>query len=175
MDKSVSFIIPMRIESPRLILRAIKNSDWRALHEYYSDPECVRFTFCEALSEGESWRAVASMAGHWLLHGYGPYVLEEKATGAVIGVAGLWYPNDWPEPEIKWALARQYWGKGFASEAVRAIQRMAHEYLSNVSLISFIHGENTRSINLALAVGAKLEKEVGFQGNQWHIYRHPLR
>ncbi len=118
---------------------------------------------------------MASMAGHWLLRGYGPYAIEEKATGIVLGAAGLWYPNDWPESEIKWMLTRRYWGHGFAREAVGAIHLMAQEYLSKVSLISFINSENTRSIKLALAMDAKLEKEVEFRGGQWHIYRYPVR
>lgn len=167
------FIVPERLESPRLILRLFWDEDWRALHEHYSDPECTHFTFGRALSEGESWRALASMVGHWHLRGYGPYALEERASGAVLGTVGVWYPNDWPEPEIKWALARRHWGKGFASEAVRAVQAMAQRHLPGPPLISFINSANAPSIRLALAVGARLEREAAFRGGLWHVYRHP--
>jgi RimJ/RimL family protein N-acetyltransferase len=34
-----------------------------------------------------------------------------------LGTVGLWYPVDWPAPEIKWALIRKAWGKGYAREA----------------------------------------------------------
>jgi RimJ/RimL family protein N-acetyltransferase len=167
--------VPTELESPRLMLRQFKHEDWPALHAHYSDLACTQFTFRRALSEGESWRAMASMVGHWQLRGYGPYAIQEKATGQVVGAAGLWYPNDWPEPEIKWALARAYWGKGFASEAVRRVQVMAHASMPELPLISFIHPENTPSIKLALAVGTTLEKSVEFRGDLWQLYRHPAK
>lgn len=165
--------VPVELESQRLLLRQFQHEDWPAMHAHYSDLACTQFTFRRALSEGESWRAMASMLGHWVLRGYGPYALQEKATGQVIGATGLWYPNDWPEPEIKWALTRAYWGKGFASEAVRRVQAMVNDNLPELPLISFIHSENTPSIQLALAVGTTLDKTVPFRGDTWHIYRHP--
>lgn len=166
--------IPLTLTTRRLTLRQFVHEDWRAMHEHYSDPVCTRHTLGRALSEGESWRTMASLLGHWVLRGYGPYALVEKASGRVIGTAGLWYPNDWPEPEIKWALTRRYWGQGFASEAVRAIQREVAPYCSAQPLISFIHSENAASIRLALAVGARLERETQFRGASWHVYRHPV-
>ncbi len=165
--------VPRRIETSRLVLREFVHQDWPALHEHCSDLECTKFTFRRALSEGETWRAMASMVGHWQLRGYGPYAIEEKSTGTVLGTAGLWYPIDWPGPEIKWALSRRHWGKGFASEAVRGVQAMALLHAPELRLISFICRENTRSIGLAIAVGARLENTVGFRGGTWHVYRHP--
>ncbi len=169
----MKYQIPEQIESKRLLLRKFKDADWKGLHEYYSNIETTRFTVGKVLSEGEAWRAMASMVGHWELRKYGPYALEEKETGKVIGIAGLWYPNDWPEPEIKWGLATQYHGKGYASEAARAVQKMTKEYLPNTKLISFIINENKASIKLALAIGCIFEKEVPFRGAQWSLYRHP--
>lgn len=167
------FRIPERLETGRLVLRMFVEDDWRALHEHYSDAECTRFTFRRALTEAATWRAMASMAGHWQLRGYGPYALEEKSTQTVLGTVGLWYPLEWPEPEIKWALARRHWGQGYASEAVRAVQRMARDCLPELHLISLIDSRNEASIGLARAVGATLEREIEFAGAPFHIYRHP--
>ena len=165
--------MPLRIETTRLVLRQFIHADWFDLHQHYSDLECTRFTFRKALTEGETWRAMASMAGHWTLRGYGPYAIEEKSTGRVLGAAGLWYPNDWPEAEIKWALSKAHWGKGFASEAVRGVQSVALAALPDLALISFIHIDNLPSHQLAKSVGCTLEKEVEFRGGQWSVYRHP--
>ena len=94
-------------------------------------------------------------------------------TGKVLGTIGFWYPNDWPEPEIKWALARRHWGKGFAAEAVRAVQSAGREYLPDIHLISLIHADNEASIRLAKAVGARFERETTYGDWPCHIYRHP--
>ena len=165
--------MPPQIETTRLILRQFTHTDWLGLHEHYSDLECTKFTFGRALTEGESWRAMASMLGHWALRGYGPYAIEEKTTGQVLGIAGLWFPNDWPEAEIKWALRKTHWGKGFASEAVRGVQFAALVALPDLALISFIHLDNLPSHQLAKSVGCTLEKEVDFRGGRWCLYRHP--
>jgi RimJ/RimL family protein N-acetyltransferase len=90
----------------------------------------------------------------------------------VIGIAGLDYPNDWPEPEIQWGLSRKFWGQGYASEAARAVKEMAANHLPDLSLISLIHPENQNSINLAKVLGAQFEREYYFRDDNWHIYRH---
>jgi len=66
-------------------------------------------------------------AGHWALLGYGYWVAEEKSTGAFVGELGFAdYKRDLqpalPEvPEAGWVLMPWAHGKGYATEAVRAI------------------------------------------------------
>lgn len=168
----MKYLIPERLETERLILRTFKVDDWKALHTHYSDPECTRYTLQRTLTEGESWRTMAAMVGHWQLRGYGPYAVEDNSTGNVLGGVGLWYPNDWPKPEIKWAISREHWGKGYATEAARAVKKMAASSLPDTSLISLIYSENERSKYVALALGAVFEREMPFRGITAHIYRH---
>ena len=168
----MNYLIPKKTETERLILRCFREDDWVDLHALYSDPVCTQYTIGRTLTEGESWRTMATMIGHWQIRGYGPYALEEKATGKVMGPVGLWYPNDWPGPEIKWALSRNFWGLGYASEAARAVKKIAAKYIPDISLISLIYSDNTPSIKLAVAVGARFEKEIAFRGHTAHIFRH---
>ena len=168
----MNYQIPDRLETERLILRMPRLEDWNDIHEYYSDPECIKYTTRRPLNETESWQKLAALAGHWILRRYGSYVLEEKTLNRVIGIAGLDYPNDWPEPEIQWALTRKYWRKGYASEAARSVKQMAATYLPDISLISLIHPENQNSIKLARSLGAYFERDYYFRDDNWHIYRH---
>jgi RimJ/RimL family protein N-acetyltransferase len=167
-------LIPTELDTPRLRLRTFALDDWEPLHRHYSDPDCTRFTFGRPLTEGESWRAMAGMAGHWMLRGFGPYALEDKVSGSLVGAAGLWHPGDFPETEIKWLLLREHWGRGFASEAVRAIQDVAATRLA-MRPISLIRTENAASRRLATAVGATFEREIEFRDARWMAYRHPAR
>jgi RimJ/RimL family protein N-acetyltransferase len=164
--------IPDELQSQRLRLSRPREEDWEALHAYYSDAECARYTFSIPLPELETRRVTGALLKHWLRHGYGPYVLRDKASALVVGMVGLWFPKEWPETEIKWAILRNHWGKGYASEAARAVQAMLPSRLPQMQPISLIHAENERSIALALALGATLEKQLEFRNAPFHMYRH---
>lgn len=168
----MTFLVPDQLESDRLLLRQFVGSDWQDLHKYYSDEVATKFTFGRALTEGDTWRAMCGMIGHWQVRGYGPYAVEEKSSGSVIGTVGFWYPNDWPEPEIKWGLVRAFWGKGFAKEAAAVVHAAGREYLPELALISLIHQDNKPSIGVALSIGARLESTVDYEGEPHGIYRH---
>ena len=116
-------LVPRELTTERLLLRQFREADCEDLHTYYGDPEATAFTTQEVYTLDQTWRVVATMIGHWQLRGYGPYAVEERASGRVLGPVGFWYPRDWPSPEIKWALARAHWGKGFASEFVGGLVR----------------------------------------------------
>src|SRR5262249_49874037 len=105
------------------------------------------------------WRARPAIAGGrlaaardarwaWTLRGYGMWVVEELGSGAFVGRVGLHYPEGWPEPEVAWALASAYWGRGYALEAATAALRIAFETLGWSRAISLIAPLNLRSIRL---------------------------
>jgi RimJ/RimL family protein N-acetyltransferase len=165
--------IPLALESARLLLRMPHEADWRPLHAYYGDADSVRHTMGTPLTEAQTWRTLAGVVGHWAWRGYGPYTLIDKDEGGVLGLAGLWYPSDWPETEIKWALLPSVRGRGYASEAARAVRVMAREHLPGVRLISLIAEGNEPSVRVAQAAGARLEREIDFRGARAAIYRHP--
>jgi RimJ/RimL family protein N-acetyltransferase len=168
----MKYKIPLEIKTARLRLRYLKEEDWRDLSAYYSDPECMQYTAGRALADWEAWRQVATMMGHWQIRGYGPYAIEHLDRGKVMGVVGLWYPVEWPEPEIKWGLAKAFWGQGFAREAAKAVIEMAAEHLPELHLISLISTGNESSIKLAESLGATFEKTVPFRDSKASIYRH---
>lgn len=163
--------IPLSIATPRLVLRFPAESDAAALQAYFGDEESVRYTTRRAFTEAETWRAVAGMAGHWAFRGYGPYVVVDRKSGDVLGVCGPWFPNDWPEPEIKWSLVPAARGRGIAREAGCAVLAMLHAHLG-WRPISLIAADNAPSIALARALGAQFEREMDFRSAVAHIYRH---
>ncbi len=166
-------LVPQSARTPRLELRQFRESDLPDLLPLFGDPEVTRFTMKRTLDEAESWRMICTVLGHWQVRGYGPYAVEERATGRVLGSIGFWYPYDWPGPEIKWSLARAHQGRGFASEAVRCVQALAHAHVPQTSLISLVLPENTASRNLARAVGARQGEDLVVRGDRCLVFHHP--
>jgi RimJ/RimL family protein N-acetyltransferase len=97
----------------------------------------------------------------------------EKDGREVIGFCGLSRFSDVggrPETELGYRLARASWGRGFATEAARAVRDYAFDTLGIPRLISIIDPRNAASIRVAGKTGMRYEKEVTFQGHLVHIY-----
>ena len=162
------------LDTPRLTLRMFRESDWDAVFEIFRDDECVRFTIGSTLNRWQSWRTLAGYLGHWSLRGYGPYAVTLKATGETIGPVGLWFPGEWPEPEVNWALARRFWGYGYATEAATAVIAMATTVLSWERLVSLILPANERSKEVARGLGGTYEATIPFRDGVADIFAYPL-
>lgn len=106
------------------------------------------------------------------MRGYGPYAVVEKASREVVGTVGLWFPGEWPEPELKWALRRRFWGKGYATEAASAVRDMTQRSLKWSRLISLIFPGNRRSIAVASRLGAQFEQNIPFRGETADVFAY---
>src|SRR5947208_3219577 len=105
------------LDTARLRLIPVGAEHFDALAAMYGDPEVSRFLAGEPLDRAESWRRLALHVGHWTLRGYGSFACIEKTSGTIVGHCGPWYPEGWPALEIGYALLREFWGRGYASEA----------------------------------------------------------
>ena len=114
---NVTFTAP-RLETERLILRAPELRDAPA-HAAFMASERSKFVG-GPISAELAWRMLALEAGHWVLKGFGRWILEEKATGDAVGIVGLWHPVGFPEDELGWDLFDGATGKGYATEAATA-------------------------------------------------------
>jgi RimJ/RimL family protein N-acetyltransferase len=124
------------------------------------------------LSRAESWRELAYLVGHWELRGYGQWLLEERATGELVGRSGLYFPEGWPGLEVGWTLARSRWGQGLATEAGRAAVDWAFAELDTDRVISLIAPDNHRSRRVAERLGASREGRTAILGHDVDIFAY---
>ena len=151
----------MTLETERLILRMFREDDFEQHASICADPEVTRFLGeGRPLSRFEAWRSMAMILGHWQLRGYGPWAVEERATGNLIGKIGFFYPEGWPDFELGWVLGRESWGKGYASEGARRALDYAFTEMGRDHVISLIHPENTASIKVAERLGERIEGQT---------------
>ena len=63
------------------------------------------------------WRNAAIMAGHWVLHGVGMFVVEERASGKFVGRVGPWFPPGWPGGfEVGWGIEANFAARAMPSK-----------------------------------------------------------
>ncbi len=142
-----------RLETERLILRGHTAEDFEPMAAFLADPEVARFIAARPLTREMAWRSLATNIGHWYLRGFGPWAVERKSDGALLGRVGMLQPEGWPGLEIGWTLGRPYWGHGYASEAAAA--SMAYAFLTQPvdRLISCIDKDNVASQKVAARLG----------------------
>ena len=168
---NTTVIIPT-IETENLRLRAPAWSDFDAFAAFRMSPRteylggpCTRTQAFDKLGE---------IIGHWHLRGYGRWIVADKATNAPLGVAGLFFPDDWPEPEIAWSVFEGAEGRGVAHEAALASRDYAYTTLGWKTAVSCVEHGNTRSIALAKRLGATREDDfTTVDGLALQVYRHP--
>ncbi len=170
------------VETPRLRLRGRTIADFPSYAAIWSAPEVARYTSGTPLGEEESWVKFARMEGHWRLLGYGFWLVEEKATGAIIGEIGL---ADFKRaisppldgmPEFGWVLSPLAHGKGYAREAVGASLDWAAARFPKTVFCCMINPENTRSITVAETFGFRRVRTATYKGVELDIFhRDPTR
>lgn len=160
------------LETDRLTLRMLRESDIDAYAEMCGDPEVMRYIGDgQPLARPMAWRNLAMMVGHWTLRGYGLWATEERASGTLVGRIGFWKPEGWPGFELGWTLRRAFWGKGYATEGARAALRFAFTQLKQPHVISLIHPENAASIRVAERLGERRADSTEVFGKPAVVYR----
>lgn len=160
------------LKTDRLILRLPVADDFAPYAAYMAsqrpdgtDPRALRF---------DAWLSFAAELGHWTLHGYGMFAVEENSSGKTVGMVGFFHPDGWPEAELGWTLFTGFDGHGFAYEAAKCTREWAYRDLGWTSLASIVPVGNERSVKLAERLGATHESNWTYpDGAPGLIYRHP--
>lgn len=158
------------LETDRLRLRMFRHEDIEEYAPICADPEVMRYLTGQTMNRFEAWRHMAMIVGHWTLRGFGIWAVEEKATGRLVGRVGFHYPDQWPGFELAWTLGRDYWGRGFATEAAKVALEYAFNEMDREHVISLIHPENAPSIRVAERLGETLEGKTQVMGHDVLIY-----
>jgi RimJ/RimL family protein N-acetyltransferase len=158
------------LESERLLLRWLREADFDQFARMCRDPEVMRFLGGELTTDIDVWRQMASIMGHWYFRGHGIWAVEEKSTGNLIGRIGFIYPIGWPAFELGWTLARDSWGKGYATEGAQRALQYAFTEMGRDHVISLIAPANVASARVAQRLGEKIEGQTELLGKEVLIY-----
>ncbi|MBR3371495.1 MAG: GNAT family N-acetyltransferase [Rhodobacteraceae bacterium] len=164
------------LETARLVLRAPVASDWPAWREFMATDR-AQFVNALARDDNAAWRAFGHFIGHWVLHGFGQFVITDRYSGAVLGSAGPWFPLGWPEQELGWLLWNPLAeGKGYAFEAVSAVRDHVQDHLGWDTAVSYIAPDNLRSLALAQRLGCVQDTSAATPGgfSTVQVWRHPI-
>lgn len=156
----------MTIETERLILREFVQEDFDALFNILSDPETMQH-YPNPFDEDRTRGWIEWNLQNYRQFGFGLWAVVLKETGELIGDCGLTIQSidGEPLPEIGYHIRKDYWRRGFGSEAARAVRDWAFRNTGYDCLYSYMKYTNIGSYSTAIANGMRKIKEYPDEKN----------
>ena len=136
----------------------------------WGDPAVTRHIGGKPFTREECWARLHRYAGHWALLDFGYWVVREKATSRFVGEVGLAdFRRDvestrFEGPEAGWVLAPWSHGRGFATEAVRAVVAWGETRFGSARSVCMIDPGNAPSIRVAEKCGYRDYARATYKG-----------
>jgi ribosomal-protein-alanine N-acetyltransferase len=154
-----------QLRSARLTLRPLRDGDAETLWELWNDPAVYEYVGDGRVRTLAELRVgVERFVAHWSERGWGPFLVTQNTDGQAIGECGL-YPvadeahEDSDEIELGYRYGQQWWGRGYGTEAARAVMDWATNDLGLLALISIVREGNLASRRIAESLGFTIIQE----------------
>jgi len=146
----------IELDTARLRLRQWREADREPFAAMNADPMVMEF-FPALQSRSTSDSSIDAWQTQFYERGWSNWAVELRSTESFIGFVGLSVPRRLlpcsPCVEVGWRLAREHWGRGFATEAARASLRVGFEQLALPDIVSFTSVLNVRSRAVMQRIG----------------------
>ena len=141
-------MIPV-LTTERLVLRPFTFDDLAELSVIHSETSFWWYPLRRGMTEEETKDFLARVIGRYESDGFGVEAVEDRASGTMIGYAGLAVPHFLPEilpaVEVGWRLAESWRGRGLATEAGSAAVQWGFTEGGLERIVSIYEPENAAS------------------------------
>ena len=141
----------MLLKTARLELRPLELDDLDEFVALHADPEVTGFI--RAFDRAEAEERLRRDEREWQERGHGMLAVLDLESGRFLGRAGLKHWPQFDETELGWVLRRDAWGRGYATESVRACIEWGFSEFDVPYLTAMINAANLRSIRVAERLG----------------------
>lgn len=178
-SETVSTIFP-QLETERLLLREIRESDADAVLKIFGDDAVTRFYDLASFTDIEQARQMIVRLRERNANGDAlRWGITLKENDQLIGTGGFnQFRRHWFTAGIGYDLAQAYWKRGYMTEALRAIVRYGFDTLNVNRIEALVMLENDASVRVLEKVGFQREglvREYGFWKNQfWDLQMFAL-
>jgi RimJ/RimL family protein N-acetyltransferase len=138
---------PLPLETRRLAIRPFSEADADAIFSIHGDSLASRY-MGGTLTREESRANLQALMARVAATGFGPFALVERASGSVVGWAGMQQLPGYPLIETLFALQPPSWGRGFATEATAALLDVSFGRLRIDEVVATVDPRNDASIRV---------------------------
>ena len=148
-----------QLKSERFVLREVKEQDYLALFEIYSDEDAVKYQQMGAMKTIEqAQKAVQAFLQGFKNRKFIRWCIATKKNDTVIGLITLHHFDIWnSQSEIGFMLNKRYWGQNIMGEVAHEIIRFAFAIIGLHRIEALIHPNNIASIKLSEKLGFQIE------------------
>jgi [ribosomal protein S5]-alanine N-acetyltransferase len=140
------------LETKRLFLRPMNDGDVDAVFAMRADADVMRYIReTQNRREAENW--VKLISSKWETDKIGLCAVILKETNEFIGWCGLWILSETGEIEVGYAIAANYWRKGFASEAAEICLQYGFDTLNLEKIVACANPKNEGSQAVMRKIG----------------------
>ena len=166
--------MPIPLETERLVIRPYRDADATPLHDVFGSPEVMKWT---PSAPSKDQAETAERLGRTMAFtarqppGLGLWALELRATAEFLGQVGLFpVEGKGPEVEVAYELAPRAWGRGYATEAARALVDYGFGEIGLLRIVALVVPDNARSRRVAEKCAMTLEGPGRFYGLDLVVY-----
>ena len=153
------------IQTDRIILRRFRKEDLNEIASILSQPEVMEFSLSGPYTREQSEYFLRACLMNYEKRDMGLYAVVQRENLKLIGYCGYSFQNidGIEEVEIGYRLHPDYWNRGLATEAAKAVQEAGFTKYGLKRIISIIEAKNIASIRVAEKNGMIFEKESLFK------------
>jgi RimJ/RimL family protein N-acetyltransferase len=171
----VKALIPERLQTTRLIAGRLVLEDEPELARLGLDPLVypTLWPFPYPPTADDIHDGLRRQLGLWDRHGFGLWLLRDRASGEFVGRGGLEFTDAPGElaVELAWAIVPERWGQGLATELARAAVHTGFEELDVVELVALTLPHNMASRRVMEKVGLAYDRDILHGGLAHVLYR----
>ncbi|MFD1173447.1 GNAT family N-acetyltransferase [Oceanobacillus picturae] len=147
------------LTTERLTLKMMQENDAARLFAIWADPDVTRFMNIPSFTREDEAKEMINVLTELAKENKAlRYTIRMKDCGKIIGSCGynvLDFDNQ--KTELGYELAKEQWGKGYASEAIHALTKNAYAELGFHRIEAKVEPENGNSIRLLQKLGFTFE------------------
>lgn len=154
------------LETAQLTLRSFCEEDVEAMAQLFAHPDFMRFSLGVFTKRKQTVAFIQKVTG-WDRAGLpSQFAVVPQGESNLIGYCGFFHHPEHgiEDVEIGYRLHPNYWNRGLATEAARAIRDYGFRDLKLRRVISLVHPENIPSRRVAEKNGMRVEKRIIFRG-----------
>lgn len=163
------------LETERLWLRPFALGDEDQVLVFSSNPVINKYTGDPIITtlDGVTDLIKNVWLSDYKKFGYGRYAVIAKESKTILGFCGVKYLPEIDETDLGYRLIPNYWGKGIATEASKAILEHAFNDLNLKRIVATVYPENTASTRVLKKLNFQFEKKASYPDEEaildWYV------